>query len=67
VYVERFGQRYLTVFNDSDEPRTITLTLQTGAPSASRELVSGRTICWNDGKAAITLQGEDVAVVDLNP
>ena len=35
VYVERFGDRYLTVFNDSPERRTATITLE-GPVAASR-------------------------------
>jgi hypothetical protein len=66
VYVERFGSRYLTVFNDSPEPRTVTLTLAGQTPAASRELVSGRQIPVESGKATVTLQGEDVAVLDLD-
>jgi hypothetical protein len=66
VYVERFGGRYLTVFNDNPEPRTVTLTLAGQSPAASRELVSGQEIPVEAGKATLTLQGEDVAVLDLN-
>jgi len=63
VYVERFGTRYLTVFNDSPERRTVTITYEGKAPESSRELLSGRTIAWQDGKATLTLAGEDVAVL----
>lgn len=66
VYVERFGERYLTVFNDSIEKRTATITFVEGnAPTASRELVSGKVIEWKEGKATIALDGEDVAVIEL--
>lgn len=68
VCVERFGAkgpRYLTVFNDSRERRTATITLEGSAPASSRELVSGRTIEWNQGKATIPLEGEDVAVIEM--
>jgi len=65
VYVERFGERFLTVFNDSGEPRTVTITLQRQAPAASRNLVSGKSIAWTGGKAELTLQTEDVAVLEL--
>jgi len=65
VYVERFGERYLTVFNDSPERRTVTITLEREAPGSSRELVSDRPITWHEGKATLTLGGEDVAVIEL--
>ena len=64
VHVERFGERYLTVFNDSHERRAATITLEGIKPQSSRELLSGRTIDWRDGKTALTLDAEDVAVVD---
>ena len=66
VHVERFGTRYLTVFNDSPDRRTATIRLD-GAkiPTSSRELLTGRPISWQDAKASLTLDGEDVAVMDL--
>ncbi len=68
VYVERFGNgspHFLTVFNDSQQRRTATITLEGDAPRSCRELVSGRTIAWKDGKTTLTLEGEDVAVLEL--
>jgi len=74
VYVERFGgetkdksnsPRYLTVFNDSPDRRTVTITLEGQAPTSSRELVRGKSIPWEDGKATFSLDGEDLAVVEL--
>jgi hypothetical protein len=46
VYVERFGDKYLTVFNDSAEQKTVTLTFEGPAPAASRDLVTGNEIKW---------------------
>ena len=66
VYVERWGERYLTVFNDSDAPRTATLALDGLKPPAKcRELVAGTDVAWTGGKATLTLGPEDVAVLDL--
>jgi hypothetical protein len=65
VYVERFGERYLTVLNDSREPRTVTIKLEGTPPATSRELVTGKTLEWRDGTLTLTLGGEDVAVVEL--
>ncbi|NQT13838.1 MAG: hypothetical protein HQ582_13880, partial [Planctomycetes bacterium] len=69
VYVERFGDRYLTVFNDSPERRTATVRLELGGdlPASTPDLVTGRSISWRDGKATLTLDAEDVAVIDLAP
>lgn len=72
VYVERFGRRYLTVFNDSREPHTVHLRiadpalLPAGSP-ASRNLVDGAEVTWRDGETSLTLGAEDVAVIDLAP
>ncbi len=68
VYVERWGDRYLTVFNDSSQERTATLTLDgLAAPERSRELVRGKGISWTGGKAQIALGPENVALIDLAP
>ena len=65
VYVERFGARYLTVFNDSADERTVTVRLEGKAPPASRDLLTGRGITWHGGKTTLTLKAEDVAVIQL--
>ena len=65
VHVERFGDRYLTVFNDSPKPRTATITLEGKAPAASRDLVTGKPIAWKDAKTTLTLAAEDVVVIHL--
>ncbi len=68
VYVERFGNRYLTVYNDSKEPRNVTIALEKGlSPTAgSRELLSGKRVTWDAaGKTKLTLASEDVALLDL--
>jgi hypothetical protein len=64
VYVERFGAKYLTIFNDSPQRRAVTITLEGIKPQATRELVTGRTVDWRDGKTVLTLEAEDVAVFD---
>ncbi len=65
VYVERFGDRYLTLFNDSDETRTVTVTLRRQAPAESPDLVSGNVVAWKNGKAKLELRGENVAVLEI--
>ena len=67
VYVERFGDRYLTVFNDSGEERTVTIEVdgEFARPSTTPELVGGESVVWREGQATLTLGGEDVAVMDF--
>jgi hypothetical protein len=67
VYVERFGDRYLTVFNDSREPRTAEIRWDAPAPTAGRELVTGVPVTWTNGVTKLSLSPEDVAVIDLRP
>lgn len=67
VYVERFGDRYLTVFNDSQESRTATIRLESPAPAAARELVTDMPVVWRDGATTLSLAAEHVAVIDLQP
>jgi hypothetical protein len=65
MHVERFGENYLTVFNDSAERRVATITFE-GTPSeTSRDLVSGTAVKWENKSAAITLEGESAAVIQL--
>jgi hypothetical protein len=69
VHVERFGDRfprYLTVFNDSPERRTTTITLDNKGPPSSRELLSDRSVSWSNGKTSVSLDGEDLEVLELH-
>jgi hypothetical protein len=66
VYVERFGKKFLTVFNDSNERRTVTIKLERDNPQAARELIHDRTIEWQDQQTTLTLDAQDVAVIELN-
>ncbi len=65
IRVERFGEKYLTVFNDSAEPRTCTVTLDAAAPAVSRELVGGAEVRWQRNAATLTLEPEGIAVLQL--
>ena len=67
VYVERFGERFLTVFNDSSERREVTVRLDSPAPAASRELVTQTPLRWTDRAVTLTLAAENVAVIELGP
>ena len=66
IYVERFGDRFLTVFNDSPERRTVSVELDKDSPRAARELVSDRTVTWRGRQTNLTLDGEDVAVIEID-
>jgi hypothetical protein len=68
VLVERFGDepiRYLTVFHDGPGRRVATITLDGQAPRSSREMLSGLTLSWTDGKCEVVLDGEDVQVLEV--
>jgi len=65
VYVERFGERFFTVFNDSAEQRTVTIELERDIPNGSRELIHGRPVQWRDRQTDLILGGEDVAVIEV--
>ena len=64
VYVERFGEKLLTVFNDSRETRQVTLT-RTDTSGVSKELVRQTEVRWEGGKATLSLEAENVAVLEL--
>ncbi|MCK4293911.1 MAG: hypothetical protein KAY65_11990 [Planctomycetes bacterium] len=66
VYVERFGERYLTVFNDSGQERTVTITMEGGSPKSGRELVHRRAINWRGRKTTMTLGAEDVVLIQID-
>ncbi|HPC97012.1 MAG TPA: hypothetical protein PLU87_18870 [Sedimentisphaerales bacterium] len=65
IYVERFGERYLTVFNSSNRPCVARITLDGESPAAGLELVRDRAITWQNQQAEISLGPEDVAVLQL--
>jgi len=66
VYVERFGDDYLTLYNDSGRPQKITVTTEMNVIGPTRELVAARDVEWHQGQATLTLGPEDVAVLQLN-
>ncbi len=65
VYVERYGRRYLTVFNDTNRPQNARITLESDTTGPAPELVSGRTVDFRDGKATLTLGPEEVALLQV--
>ncbi len=68
VYVERFGDRYLTVSNDSPDRRTTEITLDpmvAAGVTDTPELIHNAMLHWHDGRTRVTLDAEDVAVIQL--
>ena len=66
LYVERFGEHLLTVFNDSDQSRTASITLEGWTAGPSRDLVSGRGVVWRRGATELTLAAQGVAVIEID-
>ncbi len=66
VYIERFGDQFLTVFNNSNQQQTVQIQLEQEPPASSRELVSKLPIHWKNRKTTLTLPPEGVAVIQLN-
>ena len=65
VYVERFGDKLLTVFNDSDVEQTATVTLDGLNANSARELMSGKAVAIHERRGELALGAEDVAVLEL--
>jgi len=65
IYVERFGDRYLTVFNNSEEAREVTITLDGETATTSRDLVAGRPVTWRDHQTTLALPSGGVAVIEM--
>jgi len=65
VHVERFGDRYLTVFNDGKTRQESTITIEMNISEPTRELLTGREVQWRKGQTVLTLDAEDVAVLSL--
>jgi len=62
----RYGQRYLTVFNDTDRPQEAVVSLDAGTTGEVSELVTGRTVKFDSGKATLALGPGDVAVLQVH-
>ncbi|MCX6897691.1 MAG: hypothetical protein NT105_03240 [Verrucomicrobia bacterium] len=70
IYVERFGEKLLTVFHDApgattQKPQPVTITLEGLRAKSARELLSGRTLAVRDGQIELSLAPEDVAALEL--
>ena len=67
VFVEQFGERYLTVFNPGPKPRNARLRLLCDAPKSARELLTGGTWDFKSGGHAVELPPETVRVLEFGP
>jgi len=67
VYVERYGDRYLTVFNDTGRPQRVSVTLDMSTVGEVSELVGGQTVSLRNNQIALSLDPEEVAVLQLRP
>jgi hypothetical protein len=66
VYVERYGDRYLTVFNDTDQPQDATISVDAAMTGQASDLVTGRTVKFENGKTTLALGPGDVAVLRIH-
>jgi hypothetical protein len=67
IRVERFGDRLLTVFNDSPEVRRAVITLDGLRAVEVEDLLTHRYYPVREDRFALSLSGEDVAVIHLKP
>jgi hypothetical protein len=65
VYVEQWGEKLLTVFNDSADKQAAMIALDRAALGPAKELVRGGDVAWNGNKATLTLEPEDVMLIEL--
>jgi hypothetical protein len=65
VYVERFGNRLLTVYNDSSETRSVKIRCDLPDLHGGRDLLRPQAVIWRDGAFELTLPAEDVAVIEV--
>ena len=65
VCIERFGTRYVTVFNAGGAATEVIVRLDDKNVAQCRELVSEKTLPVKDGHVSLSLGAEDVAVLDL--
>lgn len=72
VYLERFGEKYWTVFNDSNETKTVQIRFFPEAfgpavpeETQAEELLSQTKLSLRNGSVTLRLNAEDVAVLRL--
>ncbi len=75
VYVERYGQRLFTLFNDSDRPKETTLTINARALNLPATTLTASNLLTNaqpglkrsanEVRITLKLQPEEAAVIEL--
>ncbi len=63
ILAERFGDRFVTMFNPGSERLTFRVRLAGMEARPCRELLSDEIVTWRNGETTWTLEGEDVAVL----
>ena len=64
LWLEQFGDRYITVFNATDKPITSSVTIEFPCKSAI-DRVSGKTYTAENNALSITLASEDVMLLEI--
>lgn len=59
IHVERFGEDYLTVLNDSRDTGTFQITLTNRKNARAVDMLTGKEFIWKNGVATFTLKGDD--------
>ncbi|MEK7767100.1 MAG: hypothetical protein AAB368_12760, partial [bacterium] len=65
VYVERFGDGLLTVYNDTGRARRTRVVFPGAAPSGVKDLVADRTLTLDGDALLLTLDAGDVALLEV--
>ena len=67
IDVERFGRRYITVFNEGASPAEFVIRLEGLEATRCEDLVRAKTLPVQNGTIRLKLDSEDVALLDLKP
>ena len=65
IVVERFGDAYLTVYNDTPRSRRARVVFPGAAPAGAKDLVAGRALAADGDGLLLTLDAGDVALLEL--
>ncbi len=65
VHLERFGDSFVTVLNDSDKPVTVRIVVDLPHGNQAREMLSGTDIAFDGKVLRLAIGPEDVKVLQL--
>jgi hypothetical protein len=65
VFVEQFGDRYVTVFNPSTKPATARLRLLNAGTADAAEFITGGKWRFDGGVCTVAIPPETVRVLDM--